>query len=54
MTGLSIKCSFCGIPLTMPGGLLFSPPILETDYVIKRHVCSECYLKLLKLVNFLS
>lgn len=36
------SCDGCRVPLTEPGGLVFSPPN-EHDECTKSHLCVECY-----------
>jgi DNA-directed RNA polymerase subunit M/transcription elongation factor TFIIS len=40
-TGLIIHCDVCGMLITQPGALLFSPP--NDGMVKKYHLCKQCY-----------
>ena len=48
---ICVICVKCGKELTMPGGLVFSPPRDLNGTVIKYHLCGECYRRFLEWLS---
>ena len=47
---LHINCDMCSKDIADPGAaLLFSPP--EDSKVVKKHICIDCYDKILELIK---
>jgi len=42
--GLKLVCEYCGLPITKPGALLFSPPN-NRGICKKVHICVKCFNK---------
>lgn len=40
---LTLKCEKCGKILKHPGALIFSPPNMPWNNVLKFHICKHCY-----------
>lgn len=43
---MKMNCGFCKKPYDKPGALLFSPPMTDTGLVIKFHICTYCFHRL--------
>ena len=43
---VELICSICNSSLHELGGILFSPPN-GSSFVVKHHICVDCYLKLM-------
>jgi hypothetical protein len=48
---LELKCDKCGRELNQPGALLFSPPTGNGWLVEKYHLCHDCWLATVALVQ---
>ncbi len=48
-TGLHFNCDKCGHPINQPAALLFSPPLDDDEFKVKKyHICNECYKEVVK------
>jgi hypothetical protein len=48
---LELQCDICKRTLHEPGALIFSPPTPNAWIVEKYHVCTDCWPKVLTMLN---